>query len=72
MNARVVDTAAISALALAITLAIAIPVLRAPTERLFGMEIVGRQPDPFTVMEHFGQPIKVGVYLQPVTDVPGA
>ena len=36
------------------------------------MEIVGRQHDPFTVMEQFGRPISVGVYSQPVTDITGA
>ncbi len=51
---------------------IAAPVLRAPSERLFGMEIVGRHHDPFTVMEQFGRPIAVGVYSQPVTDITGA
>src|SRR5476649_1953358 len=51
---------------------IAAPVLRAPSERVFGMEIVGRHHDPFTVMEQLGRPISVGVYSQPVTDVAGA
>ena len=36
------------------------------------MEIVGRHHDPFTVMEQFGRPISLGIYSQPVTDVPGA
>ena len=36
------------------------------------MEIVGRHHDPFTVMEQFARPIRVGVYSQPVTDIPGA
>ena len=47
-------------------------VLRAPSERVFGMEIVGRHHDPFTVMEQFGRPITFGVYSQPVTDITGA
>ena len=55
-----------------VTVAIAAFVLRAPSERVFGMEIVGRHHDPFTVMEQFGRPISIGVYLQPVTDVTGA
>src|SRR6185295_5444408 len=38
----------------------------------FGMEIVGRHHDPFTVMRQFGRPISVGVYSQPVTDITGA
>lgn len=36
------------------------------------MEVVGRHHDPFTVMEQFGRPLSVGVYLQPVTDITGA
>src|SRR5580704_9514955 len=55
-----------------ITVAIAAFVLRAPSDRVFGMEIVGRHHDPFTVMEQFGRPITVGVYSQPLTDITGA
>ena len=47
-----------SALATIVTLVIAAPVLRAPSERVFGMEIVGRHHDPFTVMQQFGGPIE--------------
>ncbi|HEY6212118.1 MAG TPA: hypothetical protein VIW45_07525 [Vicinamibacterales bacterium] len=54
-----------------VTLVMAAPVLRAPSERVFGMEIVGRHHDPFTVMEQFAQPTTVGIYSQPVTDVLG-
>ena len=46
-------------------------VLRAPSERIFGMEIVGRHHDPFTVMQQFERPITVGMYSQPVTDITG-
>jgi hypothetical protein len=69
---RVTEFVAVSVLATIVTAAIAAPVLRAPSERLFGMEIVGRHHDPFTVMEQFERPILVGVYLQPVTDITGA
>src|SRR5512141_1776218 len=72
MTGRVGEVAAVSALALVLTLAIAAPVLRAPSDRIFGMETVGRHHDPFTVMEQFGRPIAPGVYWQPLTDVPGA
>lgn len=72
MAGRAAEAAAVSALALLVTLVIAAPVLRAPSERLFGMDIVGRHHDPFTVMEQFGRPITVGIYSQPVTDVAGA
>src|SRR5688500_14483714 len=49
-----------------------LPVLRAPSERIFGMETVGRHHDPFTVMQQFDQPLHLGVYAQPVTDMAGA
>ncbi len=72
MPGRVTEVAAVFALAAIVTVVIAAPVLRAPSQRVFGMEIVGRHHDPFTVMEQFGRPITVGVYSQPVTDIPGA
>ncbi len=72
MTARVAEIAAISALSAALTLAVAAPVLRAPSERIFGRELVGRHADPFSVMEQFGRPIAFGTYFQPATDVPGA
>jgi hypothetical protein len=58
---RVAEVAAVLTLALVVTLAIAAPVLRAPSDRVFGMEIVGRHHDPFTVMAQFGRPITLGV-----------
>jgi hypothetical protein len=51
---------------------LAAPVLRAPSERVFGMEIAGRHHDPFTVMRQFEAPLAGGVYSQPLTDIPGA
>jgi hypothetical protein len=69
---RVAEVVAVSALATILTAVIAAPVLRAPSERLFGMEIVGRHHDPFTVMAQFARPIGIGIYSQPVTDVTGA
>jgi hypothetical protein len=72
MAGRVAEAAAVSALAALLAVVIAAPVLQAPTQRLFGMEIVGRHHDPFTVMEQFTRPVAFGVYLQPLTDVPGA
>jgi hypothetical protein len=47
-------------------------VLRAPSARIFGMEIVGRHHDPFTVMQQFERPLNVGMYSQPITDMTGA
>src|SRR3954467_12434800 len=58
--------------ALLVTMVIAAPVMRAPSERIFGLEMVGRHHDPFTVMQQFAGSASVGVYLQPVTDVTGA
>jgi hypothetical protein len=69
---RVAEVVAVTALATMVTAVIAAPVLRAPSERVFGMEIVGRHHDPFTVMEQFARPISVSTYSQPVTDVTGA
>jgi hypothetical protein len=72
LTGRVAEVVAVSALASIVTVVIALPVLRAPSERVFGMEIVGRHHDPFTVMEQFGRPISLAVYSQPVTDIAGA
>ena len=69
---RLAEAAGLSVLATIVTAAIAAPVLRAPSERVFGMEIVGRHHDPFTVMQQFERPIAIGLYSQPVTDVTGA
>src|SRR6185436_6768448 len=66
---RLAEAAAVSVLATIVTAAIAAPVLRAPSERVFGMEIVGRHHDPFTVMAQFERPIAIGVYSQPLTDI---
>ena len=55
-----------------VTAVIAAPVLRAPSERLFGAEIVGRHHDPFTVIQQFAHPGDLGLYAQPVTDRTGA
>ena len=55
-----------------LTLALAAPVLRAPSDRIFGAEIVGRHHDPFTVMQQFARPMSLGLYSQPLTDLTGA
>jgi hypothetical protein len=72
LRGRIAEVTAVTAIAVIVTIAIAAPVLRASSERLFGMEIVGRHYDPFILMEQFGRPISVGVYSQPVTDITGA
>ena len=61
-----------AALAAVVTVVMAAPVLRSPSERVFGNASVGRHHDPFTVMQQFERPVAVGVYTQPVTDIPGA
>lgn len=66
------EVAAIAAVALIVTLVIAFPVLRAPSERIFGMEIVGRHYDPFSVMSQFAGPVALDINSQPVTDIAGA
>ena len=58
--------------AVLLTIVIAAPVLRAPSERVFGADIVGRHHDPFTVMQQFARPTTLGLYSQPVTDLTGA
>ncbi len=55
-----------------VTLAMAAPVLVAPTSRLFGAEIVGRHEAPFIVANQFENPRAPGLYTQPVTDYLGA
>jgi hypothetical protein len=72
LSGRVADVATVSALAAIVIVVVAAPVLRAPSERVFGMEIVGRHHDPFTVMAQFERPITLGAYSQPVTDITGA
>ena len=72
MRSHAADVVAITAAAAIVTIAMALPVLRAPSERIFGMETVGRHHDPFTVMAQFARPIHVGAHTQPVTDIPGA
>ena len=72
MTGRAAEVVAVSALALVLTLALAAPVLRAPSERIFGMELVGRHHDPFTVMQQIDRPEVGSLHSQPFTDIPGA
>lgn len=57
--------------AVVLTLAIAAPVLISPSTRLFGWEIDGREPDPYTVIEQFRTGEVAPPYLQPATDLVG-
>jgi len=72
MSGRLAEVFAVSAVATAITVVMAAPVLRAPSDRLFGTAIVGLHHDPFTVMQQLERPLTVGMYSQPVTDIIGA
>ena len=72
MRRHAAEALAAVAAALLVTLVIAAPVVRAPSERIFGADIVGRHHDPFTVMQQFARPMSLGVYSQPVTDLTGA
>ena len=71
MTARATELAAVSALAIVLTVVLAAPTLHAPSERIFGRETVGRQHDPFTVMAQLEPGGAPPIYPQPVTDVPG-
>jgi hypothetical protein len=72
LRRHAVEALAVSAAALLVTVAMAAPVVRAPSERIFGADIVGWHHDPFTVMQQFARPMSLGVYSQPVTDFTGA
>lgn len=71
MTGRAAEVLAVAGAAGLLTVVLAIPVMHAPFERIFGMETVGRHYDPFTVMEQFSAPVRWTAYLQPVTDLPG-
>jgi len=63
---------AVLLVATAVTVALALPVLRAPGERVFGDESIGRYHDPYTVMAWFERPTAPRTTTQPATDYPGA
>jgi hypothetical protein len=69
---HVIEALGISAAALLVTVVLAAPVIRAPSERIFGAAVVGRHHDPFTVMEQLERPLAFGVHSQPITDGTGA
>ena len=71
-RSRVGDVIAVAALATVVTLVIGASALRAPSDRLFGMPIVGRHYDPFAVMTQMTAPVTAALYLQPITDIPAA
>lgn len=72
MFARLVEAGGVAAVAAMVTGLLAAPVLRAPSERVFGAEIVGWHHDPFTVMRQFELGLRSDLFGQPITDVTGA
>jgi hypothetical protein len=72
LRRHAVEALGAAAAAALVTIVLAAPVLQAPSERIFGAEIVGRHHDPFTVMQQFARPARLGLYSQPVTDFTGA
>jgi hypothetical protein len=74
MRRRAADAVAVAVLAAILTAVIALPVLREPGTRVFGMDIVGRHHDPFTMMEQFAAPARsvLAGSVQPLTDLTGA
>jgi hypothetical protein len=74
MPRRAAEAFAVAVVAAVLTAAIALPVLREPGSRVFGMDIVGRHHDPFTMMEQFASPTRsiLRGSVQPLTDVEGA
>jgi hypothetical protein len=65
-------TLCVAGLTLVTTIIVAWPVVCSPQTRIFGNEIVGRQHDPFTVMQQFQNGGVRGDYWQPLTDQLGA
>lgn len=59
------------ALGAGLAFAMAAPVLRSPSTRVFGTELVGRHYDPFAAMARFAAPFHLDAFTQPVTDLPG-
>lgn len=57
---------------IALTVVMAWPVVRAPSERIFGHESVGRHHDPLTVMWRFLHAPPPAPYRQPLVDDVGA
>jgi hypothetical protein len=65
---RPAEFAGAFALGLALTMAMAWPVVLGPAEMVFGREIVGRHHDPFTVMMQMAGSGPALPYVQPATD----
>jgi hypothetical protein len=53
LSVRLREAGVVVALASLLTVVMAWPVLLSPSTRLFGVESVGRHPDPFIVMQQY-------------------
>jgi hypothetical protein len=71
VRARFAEAGGVAAATAVLTGVLALSVLAAPTERIFGFEIAGRHHDPFTVMRQFELGFRGSLYNQPVTDAAG-
>lgn len=69
---RAREALSVAAVGALLAAGLAAPVLRAPTERVVGRELVGRHHDAFSVMVRFDRPLAWSLHTQPVTDLPGA
>ena len=68
VRARFAEAGGVAAVTALLTGVLALSVLAAPTERVFGIEIAGRHHEPFTVMRQFELGLRGDLYNQPVTD----
>ncbi len=69
---RLAGPAGLTLVAVALTAAMAAPVLLHPASRLFGSELVGRHAAPFIVISQLERPRPLGPFTQPATDWTGA
>jgi hypothetical protein len=70
--APIPGAAVVFGIATLLTIVIAWPVVRAPTQMIYGREIAGRHYDAYTVIEQFGQALPArGLGAQPATDLVG-
>src|SRR5262245_7571159 len=67
---KIGELAAVTAIATAMTVVMAWPVLVSPDTRLFGMEFAGRFRDPFVLAQQYSAGHVRAPYFQPATDLP--
>jgi len=71
VRSSLAEVGGVAAVAALLISALALSVLAAPTERIFGFAIAGRHHDPFTVIRQFELGLRGDLYSQPVTDAAG-